>query len=85
MLLVPVVGRARLCWDFAATVYILHLFVCTFYTRFPYGQGGWEWWSRQVRCQEPWAHLILIPQLAPIHVRTPKHRRQARNGTHRPA
>ena len=58
MLLVPVVGRARLCWDFAATVYILHLLFCTLYTRFPYGQGGWEWWSRQVRSAPP--SLLLL-------------------------
>lgn len=33
--LVPVVGRAKQCWDFAATVYILHLLACSCYTRFP--------------------------------------------------
>ena len=33
--LVPVVGRAKQCWDFAATVYILHMVACSCYTRFP--------------------------------------------------
>jgi hypothetical protein len=33
--LVPVVGRAKQCWDFAATAYILHLVACSCYTRFP--------------------------------------------------
>ena len=33
--LVPVVGRAKQCWDFAATVYIMDLLACTLYTRFP--------------------------------------------------
>ena len=33
--LVAVVGRAKQCWDFAATVYILHLVACSCYTRFP--------------------------------------------------
>ena len=46
--LVPLVGRAKRCWDFAATAYVLHLLCCSFYTRFPSGAGSGEWWGRQV-------------------------------------
>ena len=46
--LVPLVGRAKQCWDFAATAYVLHVLCCSFYTRFPSGPGSGEWWGRQV-------------------------------------
>ena len=36
-----VVGSARVCWDFAATVYILHAVMCAALRSFP---RRWEWW-----------------------------------------
>jgi hypothetical protein len=37
VLLVPVVTRAKLCWDFSATVYILHL-GCAFFLVWLFGR-----------------------------------------------
>ena len=37
-----VVERAKKCFDFAATVHLLHLMACTCYAGLP---SGWEWWA----------------------------------------
>jgi len=39
--LMVVVERAKKCLDFAATMHIIHLMVCMFYSGFP---TNWLWW-----------------------------------------
>eukprot|EP00639_Heterosigma_akashiwo_P032864 CAMPEP_0194715500 /NCGR_PEP_ID=MMETSP0296-20130528/7257_1 /TAXON_ID=39354 /ORGANISM="Heterosigma akashiwo, Strain CCMP2393" /LENGTH=167 /DNA_ID=CAMNT_0039615397 /DNA_START=53 /DNA_END=556 /DNA_ORIENTATION=- len=41
LLLVLVVGKAKKCMDFGATLFLVHLLVCSMYGGFPV---SWEWW-----------------------------------------
>ena len=60
--LVPVVGRAKQCWDFAATVYIMDLLACTLYTRFPKVTPSAAAWTAPSRAH--CAHRCCIPERA---------------------
>jgi len=44
-LLLPVVGRAKQCLDFATSVTALHTLLCWSYSGFP---RGWDWWAAHV-------------------------------------
>eukprot|EP00892_Ulva_mutabilis_P008490 jgi/Ulvmu1/6012/UM026_0138.1 len=40
-----IVARAKKCWDFGATIYILHMLLTALYDGFPL---NWLWWSIMV-------------------------------------
>jgi len=72
--LVLVVGRAKKCLDFAATVYMFHFFCCLVFAGFPY---NWEWWITntlglvgcvvlgEYLCMKKEMEYIPLPQYAP--------------------
>jgi protein SYS1 len=52
-----IVARAKKCWDFGATVYILHLMATCGWSGFPL---AWSWWVVMLSCT---AITILLGEL----------------------
>lgn len=52
-----VVMRAKRCWDYGSTIYIVHLAACCAWSGFPF---GWMWWALQGTCL---AVTILLGEL----------------------